>query len=178
MNLRKDHYWLTASGPACCLPFAAEGLPPPSPVRVSRGLRLRASPTPGARALVWAWSPAGRTDGPAPPLRQSEPAAPTASSEGRRRRVGTVARWRRAPGSPSGNYRYRPATRTSTESADWRSRPGRCPRASGYPTLLPPAEGARGVQCLLSPRLGGGRSARGFFSLQTLLPVYECGNPQ
>lgn len=74
-----------------------------------------------------------------------------------------MARWRRAPGSPSGNYRYRPATRTSTESADWRSRPGRCPRASGYPTLLPPAEGARGVQCLLSPPASAGEGAPGVF---------------
>lgn len=131
-------------------------------MRVSQGCRL-ARPPPEARALVWAWSPAGRPDGPAPPLHQSEPAAPTSSSEGRRRRVGTVARWRRAPGSLSGNYRYRPATRTSTESADWRSRPGRCPRASGYPTLLPPAEGARGVQCLLSPASAEEGAPGGFF---------------
>jgi len=88
-----------------------------------------------------------------------------------------VARWRWAPGSLSGNYRYRPATRTLTESADWRSRPGRCPRASGYPTLLPPAEGARGVQCLLSPASAEEGAPGGFF-LQTLFPVYESGNPQ
>lgn len=130
-------------------------------------MSARASPT-GARALVWAWSPAGRPDGPAPPLRQSEPAAPTGSSEGRRRRVGTAARWRRAPGSPSGNYRSRPATRTSTESAGWRFRPDRCPRASGYPTLLPPAEGARGVQCLLSPAPAEEGAPGGFFPLNPL----------
>ena len=56
----------------------------------------------------------------------------------------------------------------------------RPPRASGYPTLLPPPEGARGVQSLLRarPPVGSGGAPGGFcLRLYRQLPVTETRWP-
>lgn len=171
MNLRKDHYWLyRAARPR------STRLSPLLPPRVSRRraglprLSARASPT-GARALVWARSPAGRPDGPAPPLRQSEPAAPTGSSEGRRRRVGTVARWRWAPGS-------RPATtgpgpprepRPKARAGGFALTAARAPPGTQLSSLLRREHGGFNVSSPL-PRRGKERPGVFFPPIQTLVP--------
>lgn len=162
MNLRKDHYWLTASGPARCLPFAAEGLPPPSPVRVSRGLRL-ARPPPEARALVWAWSPAGRTDGPAPPLRQSEPRCPDGLLRGPTEESRDCGSLEAGAGVPVRQLPVPARHENLDRKRGLAVSPWPLPARLRVPNSPPSCGGSTGGSMSPLPRLGGGRSARGFF---------------
>lgn len=148
----------------------AEG---PGPFRGSARLRgARASAAGGLGALSSARhvSPASQEGGARAWSRRPVPAASSSGarafkpslglSAGRLRPRSLPSRRHRAldgGGGCTGAARPAPTRRPATHEPNKqlrlrRPRPGRRPRASGYPTRLPPAEGARGVQCLLTER--------------------------
>lgn len=167
MNLRKDHYWLHRAAR-----LRRTRCSPPLPPRVSRHRHRCGSPevvgsrVPHRSSSLSLGLVTGRTTRrPRPASTPKRARCPDRLLRGPTEESRDCGSLEAGAGVPSGNYRSRPATRTSTESAGWRFRPDRCPRASGYPTLLPPAEGARGVQCLLSPAPAEEGAPGGFFPL-------------
>ena len=145
------------------LPRPARGAPP----RPRASARGRAGPNPNRLGPVLA----GR----------ASPSAPRAHGLAGRRRLCSVRpteRARRTSGSPSRDACGRPLTpgghgtrgpQLGTQTPARRA-PADPPRALGYPTLPPPSEGRRGVQCLPAPGLGRGGSARAVrFCLWTLV---------